>query len=94
VTLIDADPDRYENALRDQEERRSDAEGEGVGSLRLVRHGAAVVTRDAVPVCRWLRRRRFVAELKLVADSGQKSLRPFFKNKLECSHETSAFSQV
>jgi hypothetical protein len=78
VTLIDADPDCDENALRDQEERRADAEGEGVGSLRLVRHGVAVVTRDAVPVGRRLRRRRFVAELKLVADSDLKSLRPFF----------------
>jgi len=68
VTLVDADPDRDEDALRDQEERRADAERERVHSFRLVGHAAAVVARDVVPVGGGLRTRALVAELELVAD--------------------------
>lgn len=68
MALVDADPDRDEDALRDQEQRRADPERERVHSFRLIRHAAAVVTRDVVPVGGGLRTGALVAELELVAD--------------------------
>ena len=53
MTLVDADPDRDEDALRDEKQRRADAERERVHSVRLVKV-VTVVTCDVIPVGRRL----------------------------------------
>lgn len=65
VTLVDADPDRDEDALRDEKQRRADAERERVHSVRLVKV-VTVVTCDVIPVGRRLSGWRFVTKFEFI----------------------------